>query len=49
MNHVVNEYDDVQKIHLQSARILHEEQSWAAVADKIIERLEEFEKLSNLP
>jgi hypothetical protein len=31
------------KYTLQSARILHQEQSWAAVADMIIERLEEFE------
>lgn len=43
MTHVVNEYDEFKKYTLQSARILHQEQSWSAVADMIIERLEEFE------
>jgi len=41
--HVVNEYDDFKKYTLQSARILHETQSWTAVADMIIARLENFE------
>jgi glycosyltransferase involved in cell wall biosynthesis len=45
MEHVVNEYDDFKKYTLQSARILHEKQSWSAVADMIINRLDEYEKI----
>ncbi|NDB80416.1 hypothetical protein EB155_11185, partial [archaeon] len=43
MTHVVNEYDEFKKYTIQSARILHEQQSWSAVADMIIARLENFE------
>jgi glycosyltransferase involved in cell wall biosynthesis len=44
MEHVVNEYDDFKKYTMQSARILHETRSWGAVADMIINRLDEYEK-----
>lgn len=43
MTHVVNEYDEFKKYTIQSARILHETQSWSSVADMIIARLENFE------
>lgn len=44
MEHVVNEYDDFKKYTLKSARIVHSEFSWSRIADKMIERLDEFEK-----
>lgn len=43
MTNVVDEYDMFKQHTLKSARILHQNQSWAAVADMIIERLEDFE------
>lgn len=49
MTHVVNEYDDFKKYTLQSAKILHEEHSWSAVADKILSRLSAYEKLQIHP
>lgn len=45
MNHVVNEFDEFKKYTIQSAKILHERQSWASVADKILSRIEHFENL----
>ena len=44
MEHVVNEYDDFKKYAVKSARIIHSEWSWASVADKILQRLEFYEK-----
>lgn len=43
MIHVVNEYDDFKKYTIQSAKILHQEQSWDSVADKILARIENFD------
>jgi glycosyltransferase involved in cell wall biosynthesis len=40
MENVVNYYNDIKKATIQSAKILHETQSWSAVADKLIARLE---------
>lgn len=45
MEHVVNEYDDFKKYTIQSAKILHEERSWSRTADKILDRLAEYEKV----
>lgn len=45
MNHVVNEYDDFKKYTIQSAKILHEEMSWSSIADKILSRLDVYEKI----
>jgi glycosyltransferase involved in cell wall biosynthesis len=44
MEHVVDEYDMFKKYTLNSARILHSEQSWANIADMIIARLQDFEE-----
>jgi len=44
MEHVVDEYEMFKRYTLNSARIIHSEWSWAATADKIISRLEEFEE-----
>lgn len=44
MQSVVDEYETVSDSALKSARIVHSEWSWASVADKIIQRYEEFEK-----
>lgn len=44
MEHVVSEYDDFKKYTLKSARIIHDQMSWSNVADKMISRLEDFEK-----
>lgn len=44
MEHVVNEYEDFKQYTLRSARILHAERSWGATADKILDRIEAFEK-----
>ena len=43
MENVVNEYDDVKKFFVKSARILHSEWSWDSTAAKILERLEFYE------
>lgn len=43
MKNVVEHYDDFKKYTIKSARIIHKEQSWDAVADKVIERFEFFE------
>jgi len=45
MRHVVNEFEEFKKYTIQSAKILHQRQSWASVADMIIERIEHFENL----
>lgn len=44
MSSVANEYETVSDSALKSARIVHAEWSWSAVADKIIARYEDFEK-----
>jgi hypothetical protein len=44
MQHVVNEYDDFKKYAVKSAKIIHSEYSWSAIADKILARLDAFEK-----
>ena len=43
MKNVVEHYDDFKKYTIKSAKIIHKEQSWDAVADKVIERFEFFE------
>jgi len=45
MEHAVNEYEDFKKYTIQSAKILHEERSWSSVADKILSRLDSYEKI----
>lgn len=47
METVVNEYDIVADSAVKSARIVHAEWSWPAVADKILARYEEYEKTFN--
>lgn len=47
MTHVVNEYDEFKKYTMQSARIIHSEMTWAAIADKILARYEFFENSFN--
>jgi len=44
MENVVSEYDEIKKFFVKSAKILHLDWSWAAVADKILERLDFYEK-----
>lgn len=44
MTHVVNEYDDFKKYAIKSAKIIHSEWSWESVADRILQRLEFYEK-----
>lgn len=44
MEDVVNEYDEVKKSFVKSAKILHSEWSWDATAAKILERLDFYEK-----
>jgi hypothetical protein len=44
MQNVVNEYDDFKKYAVKSARIIHSEWSWSAVADKILNRFDFYEK-----
>jgi hypothetical protein len=47
MQSVVNEYDEISDYAVKSARIIHSEWSWEAVADKILLRYAEFEKTFN--
>jgi hypothetical protein len=47
MQSVVNEYDEVSDAAVKSARIIHSEWSWEAVADKILLRYEEYKKTFN--
>lgn len=47
METVVNEYDVVADSAVKSARIIHSDWSWGAVADKILARYEEYEKTFN--
>ena len=47
METVVNEYDVVADTAVKSARIIHSDWSWGAVADKILTRYEEYEKTFN--
>lgn len=44
MEVVVNEYDDFKKHTIKSAKILHTEQSWSAIADKIVDRIKYYEE-----
>jgi glycosyltransferase involved in cell wall biosynthesis len=44
MQHVVNEYDEFRSYTMKSAKIVHAEWSWEATADKILARLESYEK-----
>jgi glycosyltransferase involved in cell wall biosynthesis len=44
MEHVVNEYDDFKKYAVKSARVIHSEWSWSSVADKILNRLDFYQK-----
>ncbi|MEY3377017.1 MAG: hypothetical protein RL463_1327 [Bacteroidota bacterium] len=46
MQNVVDEYDDISNMALNSAKIIHSEWSWSAVADKILARLHHFENTS---
>lgn len=43
MQNVVNEYDEISSMALNSAKIIHSEWSWDATADKILARLQYFE------
>jgi len=45
MESVVSEYDEFKKYTIKSAKILHAEQSWLSVADKIVERVRYYEEL----
>jgi HD-GYP domain-containing protein (c-di-GMP phosphodiesterase class II) len=47
MTNVANEYELFKKHAIQSAKILHQNHSWSAVADMILERYGEFEKKYN--
>lgn len=47
MQSVVDEYDEISSFALKSARIIHSEWSWSAVADKILERMDAYEKSLN--
>jgi len=44
MELVVSEYDEFKKHTIKSAKILHVEQSWSAIADKIVDRIKYYEK-----
>jgi glycosyltransferase involved in cell wall biosynthesis len=44
MKNVPNEYDLFKQAAVHSAKIIHQEHSWPAVADMIITRFNEFEK-----
>ena len=44
MELVVSEYDEFKKHTIKSAKILHVEQSWSAIADKIIDRIKYYEE-----
>jgi glycosyltransferase involved in cell wall biosynthesis len=43
MENIVNEYDEIKKFFVKSAKILHSEWSWDSTADKILERLQFYE------
>lgn len=43
MQNVTSEYDLFKKHAVQSARIIHQDHSWSATADRILSRLAEFE------
>lgn len=43
MENVVNEYDEISNMSLNSAKIIHSQWSWASTADKILARLQAFE------
>lgn len=45
MKSVVDEYDEFKKYTIKSAKILHAEQSWSVVADKIVDRIKYYEQL----
>ena len=47
METVVNEYEEVADSAVKSARIIHSDWSWGAVADKILARYQEYEKTFN--
>jgi glycosyltransferase involved in cell wall biosynthesis len=47
MESVVNEYQEIADFALKSARTIHSEWSWGAVADKILLRYEDYEKTFN--
>jgi hypothetical protein len=47
MESVVNEYDEVADFAVKSARIIHSEWSWGAVADKIIARYQDYKNTFN--
>ena len=47
MTNVAGEYELFKKHAIQSAKILHQNHSWSAVADMILERYGEFEKKYN--
>ena len=47
MQSVVNEYDELADYALKSARTIHSEWSWSAVADKIIARYSDYQKTFN--
>lgn len=44
MELVVSEYDEFKKHTIKSAKILHVEQSWSAIADKIVDRIKYYEE-----
>jgi len=44
MDLVVSEYDEFKKHTIKSAKILHVEQSWSAIADKIVDRIKYYEE-----
>lgn len=44
MTYVVDEYEDFKKYAIKSARIIHAEHSWESTADKILARLDFYEK-----
>jgi glycosyltransferase involved in cell wall biosynthesis len=47
MKNVVNEYQEIADFALKSARTIHSEWSWGAVADKILLRYEDYKKTFN--
>lgn len=44
MENVVNEYDLFKMLALNSAKIIHANHSWSAIADMMLDRLDEYEK-----
>jgi len=47
MRNVANEYQEISNFALRSARTIHSEWSWGAVADKILLRYEDYQKTFN--